>query len=179
MTNNGFIRTKKYTISGYITDEKTSETAIGATIYDKSTLQGTITNVFGFYSLTLAEGAHTLSFSFVGYTPKTVEINLTKDTLMNIQLSDNIQLEEVVVTAQREDVGIQATGMGSLDIPVKLIEHTPSLLGETDVLRAIHFTPGVQQGVGGASALYVRGGGGDENLILLDGSPVYKVDHCF
>lgn len=170
---------KKYTISGYITDEKTSETAIGATIYDKSTLQGTITNVFGFYSLTLAEGAHSLSFSYVGYTPKTVEINLTKDTLMNIQLSDNIQLEEVVVTAQREDVGIQATGMGSLDIPVKLIEHTPSLLGETDVLRAIQFTPGVQQGVGGASALYVRGGGGDENLILLDGSPVYKVDHCF
>ena len=170
---------KKYTISGYVTDEKTSETAIGATIYDKATLQGTITNVFGFYSITLNEGTHNLSFSYVGYTPKTVEINLTKDTLMNIQLSDNIELEEVVVTAQREDVGIQATGMGSLDIPVKIIEHTPSLLGETDVLRAIQFTPGVQQGVGGASSLYVRGGGGDENLILLDGAPIYKVDHCF
>ena len=170
---------KKYTISGYITDEKTSETAIGATIYDKATLQGTITNVFGFYSITLVEGAHTLNYSYVGYIPKTLEINLTKDTIMNIQLSDNVELQEVVVTAQREDVGIQATGMGSLDIPVKMIEHTPSLLGETDVLRAIQFTPGVQQGSGGASALYVRGGGGDENLILLDGSPIYKVDHLF
>ena len=170
---------KKYTVSGYVTDEKTSETAIGATIYEQSTHQGTITNVFGFYSITLAEGVHELSFSYVGYVPKSVEINLLKDTVMNIQLSENVQLQEVVVTAQKEDVGIQSTGMGSIDIPVKMIEHTPTLLGETDVLRTIQLTPGVQQGGGGSSAIYVRGGGGDENLILLDGAPVYKVDHCF
>ena len=170
---------KKVTISGYITDEKSSETLIGATVYDSNTQHGAITNVFGFYSLTLTEGAHSLKFSYVGYTPQTKEVALLSDTTINIALSEMGELGEVVVTAEKEDAGITSTKMGSLDVPVKLIEHTPTLLGETDVMRTIQLMPGVQQGSAGSSAIYVRGGGGDENLILLDGAPVYKVDHMF
>ena len=170
---------KKVTISGYITDAKSSETLIGATVYDETTKQGAITNVFGFYSLTLTEGSHALKFSYVGYTPQSQSLDLHDDISINIALSEMAELGEVVVTAEKEDAGIASTRMGSLDVPVKFIEHTPSILGETDVMRTVQLMPGVQQGTAGSSAIYVRGGGGDENLILLDGAPVYKVDHLF
>ena len=169
----------KITISGYITDRKSAETIIGATVYDSETQRGTATNVFGFYSITLNAGKHNLTYSYVGCQPQTVNIDAKRDTVINISLSGNIDIEEVVVTAKSRESGIESTKMGSIDVPVKLIEHTPSLLGETDVLRTIQLTPGVQQGVGGASTLYVRGGNGDENLVLLDGAPVYKIDHLF
>lgn len=170
---------QRYTISGYITDSKSSETVIGATVYDQDSHHGAISNAFGFYSLTLGEGGHQLQYSYVGYAAQNVTLTLTKDTVINIKLSENTELGEIVVSAQREETGISSTGMGSMDIPVRVIEHTPSILGETDVIKTIQFAPGVQQGVGGSAAMFVRGGGGDENLILLDGSPVYKIDHCF
>ncbi len=170
---------QKFTISGYITDEKSSETVIGATIYDKNTKHGAITNVFGFYSLTLSAGSCSLKFSYVGYTPQAKEFTLNKDTVINIKLSENNELQEIEVTAKKEDAGVQATGTGSMDIPVDIIKHTPSLLGETDVIKTLQLTPGVQQGIGGSAAFYVRGGSGDENLVLLDGAPVYKIDHLF
>ena len=170
---------KKVTISGYITDSKSSETLIGATVYDEKSKHGAITNVFGFYSLTLPEGECALKFSYVGYSQQTFNLTLKNDTAINVKLSEVAELEEVVVTAEKEDAGISSVKMGSLDVPVKVIEHTPSLLGETDVMRTIQLMPGVQQGMAGSSAVYVRGGGGDENLILLDGAPVYKVDHLF
>ncbi|MBO7145081.1 MAG: carboxypeptidase-like regulatory domain-containing protein [Salinivirgaceae bacterium] len=169
----------KITISGHITDRKSAETIIGATVYDSETQRGTATNVFGFYSITLNAGKHNLTYSYVGCQPQTVNIDAKRDTVINISLSGNIDIEEVVVTAKSRESGIESTKMGSIDVPVKLIQHTPSLLGETDVLRTIQLTPGVQQGVGGASTLYVRGGNGDENLVLLDGAPVYKIDHLF
>ncbi len=169
----------KVTISGYVTDVKSAETIIGATIYDVVTRHGTASNVFGFYSITLNAGEHTLQFSYVGCQTKRISLSLKNDTVINVQLSANVELAEVVVEAKSREVGIESAKMGSIDIPVKLIEHTPSLLGETDVLRTIQMTPGVQQGVGGASSLYVRGGNGDENLVLLDGAPVYKIDHLF
>ncbi|MBO7478653.1 MAG: TonB-dependent receptor [Salinivirgaceae bacterium] len=170
---------QQYTVSGYITDGKSAETIIGATVYDENSRHGTASNNFGFYSLTLAAGQHNVVFSYVGYNRQVIGLNLRRDTVINISLSSDIELAEVVVTAKSRESGIESTKMGSIDIPVKLIEHTPSLLGETDVLRTIQLTPGVQQGVGGASTLYVRGGNGDENLILLDGATVYKIDHLF
>ncbi|MBR3712379.1 MAG: carboxypeptidase-like regulatory domain-containing protein, partial [Bacteroidales bacterium] len=170
---------KKVTVSGYITDSRSSETLIGATVYDETTKQGAITNVFGFYSLTLTEGNHTLKFSYVGYTPQSQAVDLHDNITINIALSEKAELGEIVVTAEKEDAEIASTRMGSLDVPVKFIEHTPAILGETDVMRTVQLMPGVQQGSAGSSAIYVRGGGGDENLILLDGAPVYKVDHLF
>ena len=170
---------KKFTVSGYFTDDKSSETLIGATVYDNLSKHGAISNVFGFYSITLSEGSHSLQYSYVGYTPEVVDFVLTKDTVINVKLKESTALGEVVVTAEKNETGISSPKMGSLDLPVKMIEHTPTLLGETDVMRTIQLTPGVQQGSAGSSAIYVRGGGGDENLVLLDGSPIYKVDHMF
>ena len=170
---------QQYTVSGYITDGKSAETIIGATVVDENSRHGTASNNFGFYSLTLPAGQHRLTVSYVGYNRRTIDLNLRRDTAINISLSSDNELEEVVVVGKSRESGIESTKMGSLDIPVRLIEHTPSLLGETDVLRTIQLTPGVQQGVGGASTLYVRGGNGDENLILLDGATVYKIDHLF
>ena len=169
---------QKHTISGYITDQKSQETVIGAAVFDQNSRHGTISNTFGFYSITLNDGTVKMRYSYVGYQTQEAEFNLTKDTVINISLSENTVLSEVVVTGRKE-TGIESTKMGSLDIPVKMIEHTPTLLGETDVIKTIQLTPGVQQGIGGSSAFYVRGGNGDENLVLLDGAPVYKIDHLF
>ena len=169
---------QRHTVSGYITDQKSQETVIGAAVYDHNSHLGTISNTFGFYSITLPDGEVNLRFSYVGYQTINKEFALNNDTVINISLSENTVLSEVVVTGRRE-AGIESTKMGSIDIPIKMIEHTPSLLGETDVIKTIQLTPGVQPGIGGSAAFYVRGGGGDENLILLDGAPVYKIDHLF
>ena len=167
------------TLSGHITEMVSKETIIGATAIDSQTRQGTVSNSFGFYSLTLPTGRHTVDFSYVGYEHVTLQLDLTKDTVVNISMSENSKLDEITVTATRDDAGVASTGMGSMDVPLKMIEHTPSLLGETDIIKTIQLTPGVQQGTGGSAAFYVRGGDGDANLILLDGAPVYKIDHLF
>ena len=167
---------RKVTISGYVVDENSSETIIGATIVSGG--QGTVSNAFGFYSLTLPVGDAQLSYSYVGYGQQIRRLTLTSDTTINVALKADATIEEVTVRASHADVGINTNAMGSLDVPIASIEHTPSLLGETDVVRTIALTPGVQQGSVG-SAFYVRGGSGDENLVLLDGSPIYKMDHLF
>ena len=177
--NNAANAQERATISGYINDLQGKETILGATIVNVGTTLGTITNEFGFYSITLPKGNVNLRYSYVGYTAQTMSFNLTKDTVINVLLSGDAQLQEIVVTGEKAEAGIASTGMGSLDIPVRMIEHTPTLLGETDLMRTIQKTPGVQQGVGGASSFFVRGGNGDENLVLLDGAPVYKIDHLF
>ena len=177
--NNAARAQERATISGYINDLQGKETILGATIVNVGTTLGTITNEFGFYSITLPKGNVNLRYSYVGYTAQTMSFNLTKDTVINVLLSGDAQLQEIVVTGEKAEAGIASTGMGSLDIPVRMIEHTPTLLGETDLMRTIQMTPGVQQGVGGASSFFVRGGNGDENLVLLDGAPVYKIDHLF
>ena len=112
---------QQYTISGYITDSKSSETVIGATVLDKASHHGAISNAFGFYSLTLGEGSRQLQYSYVGYAAQNLTLTLTKDTVINIKLSENTELGEIVVSAQREATGIASTGMGSMDIPVRVI----------------------------------------------------------
>lgn len=167
---------RKVTVSGHVVDDNSSETIIGATIVSSG--HGTVSNAFGFYSITLPQGDAVLSYSYVGYGKQVKRITLSADTTINIRLIPDASIDEVVVKGVRTDAGIQTTGMGSLDVPLAAIEHTPALLGETDVIRTVALTPGVQQGSIG-SAFYVRGGSGDENLVLLDGSPIYKVDHLF
>lgn len=169
---------RKYTVSGHIVDDSSSETIIGATVIIAGTSTGTVSNSFGFYSLTIPQGKVTLSYSYVSFGRVEKTINLTSDTVINIRLHSEASLNEVTVRAKRTDIGVQSTAMGSLDVPLTLIEHTPALLGETDVIRTVALTPGVQQGSLG-SAFFVRGGTDDENLVLLDGSPIYKVDHLF
>ena len=104
---------------------------------------------------------------------------LQRDTVINVSLRAKDLLREVVVEADRTDAGFHATGMGITDVSISQIEHTPALFGETDVIRTLQLLPGVQSGTNGMAGLYVRGGAGDENLIMLDGMPIYKVDHLF
>ncbi len=170
---------RKFTISGYVTDGTSSETLIGANILESRQQQGTTTNPYGFYSITLPAGETELSFSYLGYTTRQYRLELSKDTLINVLMQDNNQLEEVVIVSDKAEAGITATQMGAQEIPITQIKNTPSILGEADVMKTIQLMPGVQAGVEGSAGLYVRGGGPDQNLILLDGVPVYNVDHLF
>ena len=168
---------RKFTISGYVTDGASSETLIGANILESRRSTGTATNPFGFYSLTLPEGETELVFSYLGYESRHSRFELTKDTLLNVRLDSNNQLAEVVVLSDKREAGIESTAMGAHEIPMTQIRHTPSILGEADLLKTIQLMPGVQAGMEGFAGMYVRGGGPDQNLVMLDGIPVYNADH--
>ena len=171
--------TKKYTISGYVTDGASGETLIGANIIDCWRHRGTTSNPYGFYSLTLPEGNTELSFSYMGYDLQRYMLTLKKDTVINIAMHDNNQLQEVVILSDKTESGINSTHMSAIDIPIAHIKNTPTILGEADVMKSIQLMPGVQAGMEGAAGIHVRGGSSDQNLILLDGVPVYNVDHVF
>ncbi len=168
---------RKFTISGYVTDGASSETLIGANILESRRSTGTATNPFGFYTLTLPEGDAELTFSYLGYETLHSRFELDRDTLLNIRLNSNNQLQEVVILSDKREAGIESTTMGANEIPMAQIKNTPSILGEADLLKTIQLMPGVQAGMEGFSGMYVRGGGPDQNLVLLDGIPVYNADH--
>lgn len=168
---------RRFTISGYVTDGASSETLIGANVLERRQHVGTATNPFGFYTLTLPEGNAELSFSYLGYETRHSSFPLKKDTVLNISLSSDNELAEVLIVSDKKEAGIQATAMGAIEMPLAQIQNTPTILGEADLLKTIQLMPGVQAGMEGFSGLYVRGGGPDQNLILLDGIPVYNADH--
>ena len=167
---------RKVTISGHITDNESGETLIGAGILEEKSLTGAVTNNYGYYTLTIPSGEYSFHYSYVGYEEKVLQIALQRDTVINITLKPGEVLSSSHVVA-RKDAGIQSTYLGAIDIPAAQIKNTPVLFGEADVLKVLQMMPGVQGGTEGFSGIYVRGGGPDENLILLDGVPIYNVDH--
>lgn len=169
---------QKFTLSGYIEDKGSGEKMISANVYIDSTYTGTTTNAYGFYSMTLSSGIYTIVFSYTGYTPVKKKIVLDKDISMNISMETNNQLEGVEISAQVENIELN-TQMSIVKVPIKSIKNLPAIMGETDVLKALQLLPGVQSGTEASSGLYVRGGGPDQNLILLDGAPLYNVSHLF
>jgi len=169
----------RYTISGTLIDQVSRETLIGANIYDNINRMGTAANEYGFYSLTLPEGDVEIHFSYIGYDPVIKKIKLNTNAELNIELKPGNKLTEVVVLSDKAETGINATHMGAMDIPLEIIKSTPALLGEPDVMKTLQMMPGVQSGTEGSAGIFVRGGGPDENLILLDGVPLYNVDHLF
>ncbi|HAM98526.1 MAG TPA: TonB-dependent receptor [Marinilabiliales bacterium] len=170
---------QKYTISGYITDIENGEKLIGANVYNASTLQGTTTNNYGFYSLTFPKGKVLFTVSFVGYATYQVEVDLNANKNISVELKPTIEIQEVVVEGRKTEGGVESSQMGLIEIPMKTISNLPVLFGEADIIKAIQLLPGVQSGSEGMSGMYVRGGGPDQNLILLDGVPVYNVNHLF
>lgn len=170
--------TKTHTISGYVIDGKSQETLIGASVYDASTMKGTVTNNFGYYTLKLNEGQVNMKASFVGFVPYEAVFNLKNDTVINIALKQSNQLNEVTVTARAMESNVKGTQMSTIELPVTQLKKVPALFGETDVIKALQLLPGVQSGTEGSAGMYVRGGGPDENLILLDGVPLYNVNHA-
>lgn len=172
------IFSQKHTISGYVENAESGEKLAGAVIYisDASNL-GTMANTYGFYSLTIPDNKIKLTASYIGYATKTVEFNLSEDTLINFSLEAANEIEEVEIYGNKTEA--EKTEMGKIDISVKTIKTIPALLGEVDVLKAIQLLPGIQSGTEGTSGFYVRGGGPDQNLILIDGVPVYNANHLF
>lgn len=167
-----------HTISGYVTDGDSGETLIGANIYvAENPEKGTVSNVYGFYSLTLPEGDYNLVISYLGFQDQMISLQLREKRTLDVAMSEGVSLEEVVVIGQQEDKNVQDTQMGTLEVSTDQIKKLPALLGEVDVLKAIQLLPGVLSAGEGSSGFYVRGGGPDQNLVLLDEATVYNSGH--
>ncbi|SIS70963.1 Outer membrane receptor for ferrienterochelin and colicins [Belliella pelovolcani] len=170
---------QKVTISGTIRDAASNEALIGANVFDKVAQKGAVANQFGYYSYTTSTDSVDLFFSFIGYQTTRIQFKAMRDTLINVQLLADGLLDEFVVSAEQMDPIQEVTRMGTINVPIKQIKELPALMGEVDVFKVLQLLPGVQSGTEGASGLYVRGGGPDQNLILLDGVPIYNASHLF
>lgn len=174
-----FLFAQKFTVSGSIKDAKNGEDLIGATVRVKEVEGlGARSNSYGFYSLTLPKGTYTFTYQYLGYEKQEVKIEVDKNTSKNIQLTSiEKTIKDVVIKAVKEDKNITRTEMGVIRMDPKAIETVPVLFGEKDILKTLQLTPGVKAAGEGQSGFYVRGGGIDQNLILLDEAPVYNASH--
>jgi hypothetical protein len=169
----------RYTLSGTIRDKMTGEVLIGASVsFLGVPRSGMISNAYGFYSISAPGGQYSLLVSFSGYRQDTIPIRLNKNQLLPIQLSaDPAQLAAVIVSAQKKDNNVTSPLMGVQKLTTNEIKNVPVLFGEKDVLKTIQLLPGIQFAGDGNSGFYVRGGGADQNLILLDEATVYNPSH--
>lgn len=167
------------TISGYLTDKSSGEPLIGATIYEENSQKGTTTNLYGYYSITLTGESAVLRFSYVGFTTQRFDFELGEDVKWDVEMDPFNELNEVTVNASETNNIQDNTQMSSIELSMDKVKALPVFLGEKDVMKTIQLLPGVQSGSEGASGIYVRGGGPDQNLILLDGVPVYNASHLF
>ncbi len=170
----------RYTINGYIRDALTGETLIGSTISMKGNAKGITSNSYGFYSITLNEGTYSFVVSFIGYKSSVIQLELNKDTVININLYSGANLsQEVVVTSKKRDNNVKTAQMGKISLPIEQIKSVPAFLGEVDLLKVVQLLPGVRNAGEGSAGIYVRGGGPDQNLIMLDDAVVYNSGHLF
>jgi len=171
---------RNYTISGYVKDASNGEALMGATVYTKENMKGTTANNYGFYSLTIPQGEYTLEVTFVSYEKYSTKINLNENIRLNIELEPvAYQMDEFVVSGTRGDANVSSTEMGTTELKIEAIKKTPSFFGEADLMKTIQLLPGIQSAGEGSSGYYVRGGGLDQNLILLDDAIIYNAGHLF
>jgi hypothetical protein len=169
---------ERFTISGYVTEANSGESIIGANIYlSDNPGRGTTTNAYGYYSLSLEPGQYEIVFSYIGLNSRRVELNLDGDTTLNIHLTRGIEAVEVVVSGEDEDRNVSRAEMGLIELDMDQISSLPIILGELDVLKTIQLLPGVLSAGEGFSGFHVRGGGADQNLVLLDEATVYNTGH--
>ena len=165
----------KFTISGFVSDQNNGENIIGVNIFCKDLKQGVVSNTYGFYSLTLPKGNYEISFSYIGYETQIYNISLNKNLEKDIAFQiSSFSVGEIQVQGKANI--IKQTQSSVIEVPIQQIRTIPALLGEVDIIKAIQLLPGVQSSEG-TSGFYVRGGGPDQNLILLDGVPVYNASH--
>ena len=173
--NHVMIRSNNYTLSGYVS-EANGESLINATVLDVTTGKGTTTNEYGFFSITLPQGPHKLRVSYVGYDDKAEEIKLDRDIQLTIRLKQNSNLEEIVVHGNLNSP-LHTTQTGKKSLTHNDISTEFSLMSSPDVIKTLQSSSGVAEGIEGATGLFVHGGNADENLFLIDGSPLYEVNH--
>ena len=171
---------QSYTLSGSITAADTRETLLGVTVYAQSTTSGTVTNNYGVYSFTLPKGDYRIVFQNLGFKTTVLEVALDRDQVLNVSLEpQSEELDEVVVTEDVERIRLRAPEMSVNRLSSNSIKQTPVVLGESDILKVIQLLPGVTSAGEGASGFNVRGGGADQNLILLDEATVFNSSHLF
>lgn len=178
MTSLSALTQTKHTLSGFVRDSLSGESLIGATIQVQG--DGSVScNQYGFYSLTLPAGKYTLFISFAGYQTQQLDLELTRNISRNFQLLPRGALQEVVVSSKRKDGNVMNAQMGKIDLSMQQVKSVPVLLGEVDLLKTLQLLPGVRNAGEGNTGMYVRGGGPDQNLILLDDAIVYNTGHLF
>lgn len=177
---NSFLLTAQINIHGYVYDEFSGEALIGANIYIPAIKKGTITNTYGFYTISLPKGVYKIKISYTGYNTLEKEINLLKDTSLNFYLT-GITIDEIVIFSNKpEEEKLQdRVEMGKVQLNIENIKSLPAVFGEFDILKTLSLTPGIKLGIEGMTALSVRGGSPDQNYILLDDAPVYNPAHLF
>lgn len=174
----GEVKVKKFTISGHIKDQSNGETLIGATVYVDQAQTGTVSNLYGYYALSLPAGIYDLTFSYIGYETIKRTVKLERDVTLNIEMASAEQtLDEVVITGERQDKNVRAPEMSVAKMEAKTIKEIPALFGETDLIRAIQLLPGVHTLAEGSTGFSVRGGSPDQNLVVLDEATVYNAGH--
>ena len=169
-----------HTLSGYVEDAASGEKLIGAVLYEPALQKGATTNRYGFFSLTLPAGPLQVVVFHIGYQSDTLATQLDQDRQLTIALQPTpLEMGAVQVEAERLDPIQEQSQMSVVQVPIRQIKNAPVLMGEVDVLKTLQLLPGVQSGAEGMSGLYVRGGSPDQNLLLLDGAPVYNASHLF
>lgn len=170
----------KYTINGYAKDSLSGESIIGATITVNGQSQGVASNQYGFYSITLHQGSYDISISHISYQPQIIHIDLNENRQFNFNLiPKSAAISEVFVYTKKRDANVKNAQMGKIDLSIEQIKNIPAFMGEVDILKAIQLLPGVRNAGEGNAGFYVRGGGPDQNLIMLDDAVVYNTGHLF
>ncbi len=171
---------QKFTINGYIKDSLSGETLIGANLIVNADEKGVSSNQYGYYSLTLPKGTYLLSCTFVGYNTKLIDVQVYENKQFDIKLVPRSYVaEDVVVTSRRRDNNVKAAQMSKIDLNIEALKAMPVIFGEVDILKTLQLLPGVRNSGEGNSGFYVRGGGPDQNLIILDDAVVYNTGHLF
>ena len=170
---------QSFTVSGRVTDAATGEYVLGANVFDVAEGKGVSTNIYGFYSITLPQRPTTLNCTFIGYAPSSQKFDGTSDVQWNVELDvEAVEVDAVEVIGTAGD-NTQSTDLGKAEVSMATIQRLPALMGEVDVLKAIQMLPGIQSAGEGNSGFYVRGGGPDQNLLLLDNAAIYNASHLF
>jgi hypothetical protein len=171
---------KTHTISGKVTDSQNGESLIGATIFITELRTGTVSDIYGNFSISLLPGEYNVTISYIGYGPYKKTVTLDNDITLKVELSVRQEnLKEFEITSERNDKNVSRPEMSTFKMDIKTIETIPALFGEVDLIKAIQMLPGVQSVSEGSSGFSVRGGAPDQNLILLDGATVYNASHLF
>lgn len=173
-------RPGRFTINGYVKDSLSGESILGATITINGQGKSVASNQYGFYSLTLDSGTYIISASHISYFFKPVEVRLHENISYNFELvSRTAANEEVIIYSRRRDANVKNAQMGKVDLSINQIRNVPAFLGEVDLLKVVQLLPGVRNAGEGNAGFYVRGGGPDQNLIMLDDAIVYNTGHLF
>ena len=170
----------RFTLNGYVKDSLSGESIIGATITVNGQSQGVASNQYGFYSITLSQGNYDISISHVSYQSKIISVELNGNKPYNFELiPKSAAISEVFVYTKKRDANVKNAQMGKIDLSIEQIKNIPAFMGEVDILKAIQLLPGVRNAGEGNAGFYVRGGGADQNLIMLDDAVVYNTGHLF